>query len=136
MHLLTKGYIPVIAPVSLYCFEKDPAQRSLLNINGEHVAGALAANLKAKQMVFLTDVDGIKGENGNLLVDISVAEARKLIENGTAIGGMVPKLKACLEAVSNCITTCSIVNGNIKHILLREITAGHSGTTIQPESVI
>ncbi len=130
--LLAAGYMPVVAPVSLNAFEKKPGQRALLNINGDTVAGAIAESLKVEKLIFLTDVRGIKDENGQYLSSLDPNGIEELLGSGVANGGMIPKLKACSVAVSNGTTRCSIIDGNVKHNLYREITQGSAGTLISP----
>jgi len=130
--LLESGFVPVIAPVSLHSFDRPEASPLLLNINGDTIAGEIAAAIGADKFILLTDVDGIKDESGGLLPCLSPGEAEALLASGVASGGMIPKVKACLRAVSNAKTACVIIDGRRKHALLDEITAGGSGTTIKP----
>ncbi|MDD5486261.1 MAG: acetylglutamate kinase [Dehalococcoidales bacterium] len=131
--ILAGEFIPVIAPVSRHSFEREAAERALLNINGDTAAGAIAAKLYARRLVFLTDVSGIKDENGAILGRISASHAKELIESRVAYGGMIPKIRACLDAASNRITACSIINGSTLHSLYKEITEGDTGTSIYPD---
>ena len=128
--IIEAGFIPVIAPVSFHFSGQQEGERSLLNVNGDTAAGAIAAELKAGKMIFLTDVDGIKDHNNNLITSISTSQAQRLIDSGTAYGGMIPKIRACLDAAANKVTQCSIINGNNAHALYREATEGNTGTSI------
>ncbi|MFQ5473899.1 MAG: acetylglutamate kinase [Dehalococcoidia bacterium] len=92
------GVIPVIAPIGLL-WEQDRATNQLLNINADSMAGAIAAALKARWLVFLTDVPGIRGGDGEALSSLSSAEAKDLLDSGVIEGGMIPKVEACLSAV-------------------------------------
>lgn len=130
--LLESGFVPVVAPVSLHSFDRPEASPLLLNINGDTIAAEIAAAIGADKLILLTDVDGIRDESGRLLPSLSPSEAEALLASGVASGGMIPKVKACLKAVSNSATTCVIIDGKRKHALLDEITAGSSGTTIKP----
>jgi acetylglutamate kinase len=130
--LLESGFIPVVAPISLHSFDKPDRAPLLLNINGDTVAGEIAAAISAEKLIFLTDIDGICDESGKLLPHLSPSEARALLDSGVATGGMIPKIKACLKAMSNnALTACAIIDGRQQHALLREIEEGDSGTTIQ-----
>ena len=131
--IISGGFIPVISPVSLHAYDRQGGERSLLNINGDTAAGAIAAELKAGRLVFLTDVDGIKDESGKIITNIQASTARLLIESGVAYGGMIPKIRACLDAASNKVTICSIINGSIPHSLYNEIIEGNNGTRIFPD---
>ncbi len=133
--ILSAGFIPVISPISLHVAGKLATERELLNINGDIAAGAIARALNVKLLVFLTDVNGVYDNTGTLLARISTSQALALLESGTAQGGMIPKIRACLDATTNSITTCSIINGSTKHCLINEITLGNTGTTILPESI-
>lgn len=130
--LLKASIIPVVAPVSLNAFERAEGAPHLLNINGDPAAGEIAAAINASQLIFLTDVTGIQDENGNLIKTVTPTEAEELLASGVAKGGMVPKLRAGLKALSAGAKTC-IINGNQPHILLKEIESGGCGTTILDE---
>jgi acetylglutamate kinase len=128
--LLQSSFVPVVAPVSLHSFDKPDKAPLLLNINGDPVAGEIAAAIGAEKLVFLTDVAGIFDQSGKLLSHLSADEAEALMLSGVASGGMIPKIKACLRALSNTSTTC-IIDGRQPHALLREIEGKGGGTTIQ-----
>lgn len=131
--LLESGFMPVVAPVSLHSYDRPEAAPLLLNVNGDTVAAEIAAATGADKLVLLTDVDGIRDGAGNILPCLLPGEAEALLAQGIASGGMIPKLKACLKAVSNTRTTCIIIDGRRKHALLDAITKGGSGTTIKPD---
>jgi len=128
--LLQSGYIPVVAPISLHSFDKPDKAPQLLNINGDPVAGEIAAAIGAERLIFLTDVVGICDNSGKLLPQLSPGEAEALVASGVASGGMIPKIKACLRALSST-STAHIIDGRQPHALLREIEGGGGGTTIQ-----
>jgi acetylglutamate kinase len=131
MTLIEAGFIPVIAPVSLHAFERPADAPLMLNINGDTVAGEIAAATSAEKLILLTDVEGIRNGDGNLLTELMATEAQALLDSGVASGGMIPKLKACLRAVDNRTTTCVIIDGRRKHALLEEIGASKNGTRIR-----
>lgn len=131
MTLLKSGFIPVIAPVSLHAFGRPPSAPLLLNINGDTIAGEIAAVTGAEKLILLTDVDGIHDETGKLLPHLSQAEAKSLVASGVASGGMIPKLRACLRALSNTATTCIILDGRQPHALFNEVEKGSGGTKIE-----
>jgi len=131
MTLLKSGFIPVIAPVSLHAFDRPPSAPLLLNINGDTIAGEIAVSTGAEKLILLTDVDGIHDEAGKLLPHLSPAEAESLMASGVASGGMIPKLRACLRALSNTATSCIIIDGRQQHALLNEVEKGGSGTKIE-----
>ena len=128
--LLQSGYIPVVAPISLNSFDKPDKAPQLLNINGDPVAGEIAAAIGAERLIFLTDVVGICDNSGKLLPQLSPGEAEALVASGVASGGMIPKIKASLRALSGS-STAHIIDGKQPHALLKEIEEGGGGTTIQ-----
>ncbi|MFC1943765.1 acetylglutamate kinase [Chloroflexota bacterium] len=127
--LLKSAFIPVVAPVGLNSFDKPDDAPQILNFNADVVAGEIATATTAERLIFLTDVAGISDESGKLLPQLSPSEAEALVASGVASGGMIPKIKACLKALSNTATTC-IIDGRQPHALLREIGGEGAGTTI------
>lgn len=128
--LLGTGFIPVVAPVGFNAFEEQPDNTKMLNINADTVAGEIAAAVGAERLIFLTDVAGILDRSGKLLPQLSPGEAEALVTSGVASGGMIPKIKACLRALSNG-KTASIIDGRKSHTLLNEIKGQSTGTTIR-----
>jgi len=126
--LLKSGYIPVVAPVSLHLTGKTDKPK-VLNINADAVAGEVAAAIGAERLIILTDVVGVGDQSGNLLPRLSPAEAEALLASGVASGGMTPKIKACLRALSGTLVT-RIIDGRQPHALLNEIEGKGGGTTI------
>ena len=127
--MLQAGYIPVISPVSLHSFDRPTDAPLILNINGDPVAGEIATAIGAERLIFLTDVAGVADRAGDLLPRLSLSEAEALMVSGVASGGMIPKIKACLKALSGDTRTC-IIDGRQSHALLKEIEGQGSGTTI------
>ena len=125
------GVIPVIAPIGLL-YESDRATSQLLNINADSMAGAIAASLGARWLVFLTDVPGIQGEGGDTLSTLSVVEARRLVESGVIEGGMIPKVEACIGAVK---AECSavIADGRNEGALASVVSGDFVGTLLGQE---
>ena len=128
--LLKSGYIPVIAPLGIHATDEAGKATKVLNINADVVAGEIAAAIGADRLIFLTDVVGVFDQSGNLLPRLSPDEAEALVASGTASGGMIPKIKACLRALSGTSTTCVIIDGRQRHALLSEIEGRGGGTTI------
>jgi acetylglutamate kinase len=126
--LLESGYIPVVAPVSLHAGKPDKAP-GVLNINADAVAGEVAAAIGAERLIILTDVVGVCDQSGNLLPNLSPGEAEALLASGVASGGMIPKIKACLRALSGTQLT-RIIDGRQPRALLNEIEGRGGGTTI------
>ena len=124
------GYIPVVNPVSFHLADKPEETRRILNINADVVAGEIAAAIGAEKLIFLTDVAGVCDNAGKLLPQLSSGEAETLITSGVISGGMIPKIRACLRALTTTDTT-RIIGGRESHALLREIEGGGGGTTIE-----
>ncbi len=128
--ILEAGFIPVVSPISLNSIDKQPNDPLLLNINGDTIAGEIAASIQAEKLIFMTDVHGIRDENGNYMQKLITEEAKGLLNSGIASGGMIPKINACLRAALNPSTKCVIIDGNRKNALVKEIEEGNTGTMI------
>jgi acetylglutamate kinase len=127
--LLESGFIPVVSPVSLYAVDRPDGAPGVINVNGDPIAGEIAIALKAKKLIYLTDVDGIKDHSGRTIPVITGAEAEGMVTSGVISGGMIPKINACLRAL-DAGATARIINGKKPHALLAEINGGDGGTTI------
>ncbi len=114
-HLEEDNYIPVIAPVGF------DLEGNAYNINADFVAAAIAGSLKAEKAIFLTDIEGLKDENGNTISSINVEKINDLIEKGVITGGMIPKVKACINALEHGVKKAHILDGRIPHCVLLEI---------------
>jgi acetylglutamate kinase len=108
-------FIPVIAPVGV------DAQGESLNINADLVAGAIAAALKAEKLVLLTDVDGIKDGQGNLIPSLNISEAKRLVKDEVIRGGMIPKVECAIKALVEGVKSAHIIDGRVQHAVLLEI---------------
>ena len=119
-------YIPVVAPIGV------AEDGQTYNINADTVAGALAGALNAKRMLLLTDVAGVLDANGELIREMTVAEARGAIASGVAKGGMIPKLETAIAAVEAGVEAVVILDGRRPHAMLVELFTGPgSGTLIR-----
>ena len=119
--------IPVIAPVA------PGRDGHTYNINADTFAGAIAGALQASRLLFLTDVPGVLDKDKNLIKELSVAEARRLIADGTISGGMIPKVETCIEAIQRGVEGVVILNGKTSHAVLLELLTEHgAGTLIVP----
>lgn len=117
-------YIPVVAPIGV------SAEGLTYNINADTVAGALAGALKAKRMLLLTDVAGVLDKDGELIRQLTVAEARAAIESGVATGGMIPKLETAIAAVESGVGAVVILDGRRPHAMLVELFTEHGAGTM------
>lgn len=127
--LMAAGFVPVIAPVGYNISEKNPEAPRTLNINADTVAGEIAAALGAERLIFLTDVTGVLDQSRKLVTRLNSREAESMINSGIASGGMIPKLNACLRALSGSGTAC-IIDGRKPHALLNDIAGKSEGTVI------
>jgi acetylglutamate kinase len=127
--LLEAGFVPVVSPVSLYALDRAENAPALINVNGDPIAGEIAIALKAKKLIYLTDVDGIKDGSGRTTPVITRAEAEGMVNSGVISGGMIPKINACLRAL-DAGAVARIINGKKAHTLLAEVNGGDGGTTI------
>jgi acetylglutamate kinase len=104
----------------------------LLNTNADTAAGEIAAALHARTLVFLTDVAGVKDEGGVVRERLTAAEARAMIADGVASGGMIPKLEAaCRAALAGCETR--IVDGTREGALRAALGGDAGGTAVSAE---
>lgn len=127
--LLEAGYMPVVSPVSSGFVGE---QTTLLNVNGDAAAGEIAAALTAQRLIFLTDVNGVYNESGKRLPRLSIAEAKGMLASSTASGGMIPKIEACLRALTT-VSLARIIDGTKSHALLKEMENAEEGTSIVAE---
>ena len=119
------GYIPVIAPIA------DGADGKSYNINADTAAGSIAQALSAKKFILLTDVEGVMGGDGKLISMLKKSEIEKLIQQKTITGGMIPKVKCCVDALKGGVRETHIVDGRVPHAILLEIfTDSGVGTEI------
>lgn len=124
--MLGRELIPVLAPVA------TSAEGASFNVNADTFAGAIAGALKAKRLLLLTDVPGVLDKSKNVIPDLSVGEARKLIADGTISGGMIPKLETCMYALEQGVEAVVIVDGTVPHAVLLELFTDHGvGTLIR-----
>ena len=125
MSLMDGQFIPVIAPVGA------GTEGETYNINADLVAGHIAASLKARKMILLTDTEGVLDKEGKLLSSIKIGEVQELIQDETIKGGMIPKLNCCLEAMNGGVKKAHIIDGRKEHAILLEIfSKGGIGTEI------
>jgi acetylglutamate kinase len=119
-----EDYVPVIAPIGV---SEDGAT---YNINADTVAGAVAGALKAKRMLLLTDVKGVLDKDGQLIREMTVAQAFDAIRTGVATGGMIPKLETAIAAVDGGVEAVVILDGRRPHAMLTELFSPHGAGTL------
>jgi acetylglutamate kinase len=115
LSLIKSGFTPVIAPVGA---GKDG---ETYNINADLVAGHIAAALKARKLILITDTEGVLDKESKLISTIRMEESSRLIGDGTIIGGMIPKINCCLEALKGGVKKAHIIDGRKDHAILLEI---------------
>ncbi|MTI60695.1 MAG: acetylglutamate kinase [Firmicutes bacterium] len=116
--LIADGYIPVIAPIG------TDGKGNSYNINADTVAGKLAVALGAEKLIFLTDVNGLRHDpedEDSRISALRIGEVKEWIASKKIKGGMLPKVKACMEAVLNGVQRTHMLNGLISHTILLEI---------------
>ncbi len=122
--LAKSDLIPVVAPVGI------SREGQTLNINADTFASALAARLKAKRLLLLTDVAGVLDKDKVLIEDLTVEAARAMIRDGTITGGMIPKVEGCIEVVEAGVEAVVIIDGRVPHCVLLELFTEHGVGTI------
>ena len=129
--LLEKDFLPIIAPIGL---DDD---YNTYNINADDAACAIAEAVHAEKLAFLSDIEGVykdKDDPSSLISELHVDEAQKLIDDGYVGGGMIPKLKNCIDAIEEGVNRVHILDGRIPHSLLLEIFTNKGiGTAILRE---
>ncbi|SDP57368.1 acetylglutamate kinase [Desulforhopalus singaporensis] len=113
--LYLKDFIPVIAPVGV------GEDGQAFNINADLVAGAIAGALSAEKLMLLTDVEGVKDKNGELITFLPHQELESLVADGTVAGGMIPKVRCCVDALQSGVAKTYILDGRVEHSILLEI---------------
>ncbi|HWA76355.1 MAG TPA: acetylglutamate kinase [Polyangiaceae bacterium] len=113
--LLNSGFLPVIAPIAV-----DSEGRSL-NVNADTAAGSIAGALRAAKLVLMTDVEGVKTRDGEMVRSLDAPEAERLIADGVITGGMIPKVRCALDAVRLGVEKVHILDGRRLHAILLEI---------------
>jgi acetylglutamate kinase len=109
------GFIPVISPIG------EGANGETLNINADFVAAAVASALKAEKLILLTDVPGLLDKKGKIITTLKKSQIKRLVRNGTITGGMLPKVQACLDVLSEGVGKTHIIDGRVPHCLLLEL---------------
>jgi acetylglutamate kinase len=117
--------VPVIAPLGV------GTAGETYNINADTVAGAVAAAMHATRLLLLTDIAGVLDADKRLISEMSAAQARALIADGTINGGMIPKVETCLDAVDGGVEAAVILDGRVAHAILLELFTEGAGTLIR-----
>ena len=113
--LMVGGFIPVIAPIVA------DADGQSLNVNADTVAGNVAAALTARKLVLMTDIEGVRGADGQVISSLTAEDIERLEAQGVIQGGMIPKVRCALDALAGGVTKAHIVDGRVQHAALLEI---------------
>jgi len=122
--VLGRELIPVLAPVA------QGKDGETYNVNADTFAGAIAGALKAKRLLFLTDVPGVLDHEGHLIKQLRIDEIRGLIADGTITGGMIPKVETCIYAIEQGVEGVVILDGKLPHAVLIELLTDYGAGTL------
>jgi acetylglutamate kinase len=122
--VLGRELIPVLAPIA------QGIDGETYNVNADTFAGAIAGALRAKRLLFLTDVPGVLDSDKNLIKELRVDEIRALIADGTITGGMIPKVETCIYALEQGVEGVVILDGQVPHAVLVELLTDHGAGTL------
>lgn len=130
---IANDIIPIISPIGL---DKN---HKTYNINADDVASSIASSLKAEKLVFMTDVNGLYKEFGNIdsfIKQCGIEELSQLIDDHSLSGAILPKVESCISVIKKGVNSCHIVNGSIEHAVLTELfTKEGIGTKIMKEDI-
>ena len=116
--MLDRGIVPVVAPLA------RGEDGNVYNLNADTAAGALARAMRARKLIYLTDVEGLYrdlGDEDSLIQKMTVAELKELVAGGSISAGMLPKLESCVDALENGVGHAHILDGRMQHALLLEV---------------
>ena len=121
-----EDFIPVVIPMGL------DTKGIAYNINADTAAGAIARSIKSRRLMLLTDIEGVLDNDEKLIPEINTTQAKELIDNETIHGGMIPKVKTCIDAINNGVRAVVILDGRKPHSILFELFSDKgSGTLIR-----
>ena len=113
--LLSSGIVPIIAPIGAN------NKGVKYNINADITAGFISHKIKARRLLMITDVKGVVDTQNNLIEELKLKEIKKLIAKEVIYGGMIPKVNTCIDAVKKGVSASVIIDGRVKHALLKEL---------------
>ena len=125
LNIIKEKKIPIVSPLGLQ-------KNQTFNINGDTASGAIAKSLKCRRLLLMTNVEGVLDKDKKLIEEISSSEILEMIKNETITGGMIPKIKTCLDAINNGVTAVGIIDARPQHSILFELFSDKgSGTLIR-----
>ena len=104
--------------------------RKIYNINADTAAGSVAQGLNSRRLLLMTDVEGVLDRNNKLITEINSEVAKNMLNDGSISGGMIPKIKTCLDSINNGVTGVVIVDGRIPHSILFELFSDKGAGTL------
>ena len=122
--IIKEDFVPIIVPMGL---DDNGIQ---YNINADTAAGAIARSIKSRRLMLLTDIDGVLDDNEKLISEINTMEAKKLIDKEVIHGGMIPKVKTCIDAINNGVRAVVIIDGRQPHSILFELFSDKGAGTL------
>lgn len=122
--LFASDIIPVIAPIAAGDLGET------FNVNGDTMAGAIAAALKADRLLLLTDVDGVKDASGDVITELTPDQIEALTRDGVIAGGMIPKTKTALDALKGGVRAVVILDGRAPNACLLELYTDHGAGSL------
>tara|TARA_Y100000031_G_scaffold115147_1_gene127447 strand:+ start:1374 stop:2222 length:849 start_codon:yes stop_codon:yes gene_type:complete len=126
LNIIKEKIVPIIMPMG------TGDDGNIYNINADVAAGSVAKSLNSRRLLLMTDVEGLLDKNKKLILEINSEVAKKMLEEKTISGGMIPKINTCIDAVENGVTGVVIVDGRKPHSILFELFSDKgSGTLIR-----
>ena len=122
--VIKEDFVPVVTPMGLD--EKGIPY----NVNADTASGAIARSIKSRRLMLLTDIEGVLDNNEKLIPEINTMEAKELINNETIHGGMIPKVKTCIDAINNGVRAVVIIDGRRPHSILFELFSDKGAGTL------
>ena len=123
-NFLESDFIPIVAPIGV------GVDGQTYNVNADTAAGAIAAALSADRLLLLTDVDGVKNKNGEILTKLSIEDVKNLIKNGTISKGMIPKTETAIKALEDGVRAAVILDGRTTNACLLELFTDYGAGTL------
>lgn len=125
--MLEAGYIPVVSTIG--CDKKG----NIFNINGDTAAGRIASAIGAVRLIMMTDIEGIRQDRDDpntLIRELKISDAEAMIESGVISGGMIPKVRCCIDALNEGVKASVIIDGRVPHATLMEILTNEGAGTM------
>jgi len=124
LEIIKEKKVPIMVPMGI------GEDGKVYNINADIAAGSVAKELSSRRLLLMTDVEGVLDKNKKLITEINSEVAKKMLSEGTILGGMIPKIKTCLDAVENGVTGVVIVDGRKPHSILFELFSDKGAGTL------